>query len=133
MPGLGQRLKDLLRRTFDVPDRAAHFQSMQLLKENLLPAQQDQLELLKYFQVIGGDTGKRYRIYLAHQVNVEMFDKSGNRRRLCFMPRGLLPTGDMMLARKIALELFETEAVQIANIVAPRDETSAWPPYGFRP
>ena len=75
MPGLGQRLKDLLRRSFDVSGRDAHLQSMQLLRENLSPAQRDQLELFNYFEVIGGDTGKRYRIHSGAQMNVEVLDK----------------------------------------------------------
>ena len=126
MPGLGQRLKDLLRRSFDVSGRDAHLQSMQLLRENLSPAQHDQLELLNYFEVIGGDSGKRYRIHLRRQINVEVLNKREDRARtLCFMPRGYLPTGDMMLAQKLALGLYETEAVQIANLFDH-------PPHGFR-
>jgi hypothetical protein len=31
-------------------------------------------------------------------------------RLLCFMPRGELPVGDIMLAQKMAPELFESEA-----------------------
>jgi hypothetical protein len=133
MPGLGQRLKDLLRRSFDVSGRDAHLQSMQLLRENLSPAQRGQLEVFNYFEVIGGDTGKRYRIHLGHQMNVEVLDKKGNHARtLCFMPRGYLPTGDMVLAQKLALELFETEAVQISNVAVPGITLFDHPPYGFR-
>ena len=58
--------------------------------------------------MIGGDTGKRYRIHHGYQMNVEQLDQNGRRTRLlCFMPRGGLPVGDIMLAQKIALELFE--------------------------
>ena len=133
MPGLGQRLKDLLRRSFDVSGRDAHLQSMQLLRENLSPAQRGQLEVFNYFEVIGGDSGKRYRIHLRRQMNVEVLDKKGNRARtLCFMPRGYLPTGDTMLAQKLALELYETEAIQIAHVVAPGITFLEHPPHGFR-
>ena len=55
MPRLGQRLKDLLRRTLEEPRRNAHLKGMQLLSENLSPAQQDQLKLLNYFEVTGSD------------------------------------------------------------------------------
>jgi hypothetical protein len=34
---------------------------------------------------------------------------------LCFMPRGGLPVGDIMLAQKTALELFESDAVRVAT------------------
>ena len=131
MPGLGQRLKDLLRRLFGVSGREAHLQGMQLLRENLSPAQQDQLKLFNYFEVIGGNTGKRYRIHLGHQMNVEVLDKMGNRvHTLCFMPRGYLPAGDTMLAQKLALELYETEAIQIANLVGPGITPFAHLPHG---
>jgi hypothetical protein len=49
-------------------------------------------------------------------MNVEQLDANGRRLRvLCFMPEGRLAVGDVMLAQKMALELFETEAVKIAN------------------
>ena len=90
--------------------------AMRLLTENLSPLQRDQLALFNYFDVIGGDTGTRYRIYSRNQMNVEAFDKRGRRLLLCFMPKGRLPIGDTMLAQKIALELFERDTVQIANV-----------------
>jgi len=31
------------------------------------------------------------------------------------MPRGGLPVGDIMLAQKIALELFESDTISVAN------------------
>jgi hypothetical protein len=34
---------------------------------------------------------------------------------LCFEPQGQLPVGDVMLAQKIALELFESKALRVAN------------------
>ena len=95
-------------------------------------AQRNQLQLLDYFEVIGGDTRTRYRIHFGTQNNVEMFDHCGNLTRLCFMPKGHLPTGDTMLAQKLALELCETEAIQIANVVVPGTTLFDHPPYGFR-
>jgi hypothetical protein len=35
---------------------------------------------------------------------------------LCFAPQGCLPVGDIMLAQKIALELFEADAIKTANV-----------------
>jgi hypothetical protein len=115
MPGLVQRLMDLLRRGLKESSGDAHLQALQLLKGNLSLVQRNQLEVLNYFEVIGGDSGTRYRIHFGTQNNVEVFDDFGNRTRLCFMPKGYLPTGDTMLAQKIALELFETEALRVAN------------------
>jgi hypothetical protein len=52
---------------------------MRLLTDNLSPAQRDQLEVFNYFDVIGGDTGTRYRIRFANLMNVEKLDSSGKR------------------------------------------------------
>jgi hypothetical protein len=117
MLGLGQWLRYLLRRAFEEPS-AAHLRGMELLKENLSTVQRQQLESLKYFEVIGSDTGALYRINFGHQMNVHVFDNCGNCTYLCFGPRGQLPTGDTMLAQKIALELFETEALLVANLAS---------------
>jgi hypothetical protein len=88
---------------------------MQLLKENLSAAQREQYKRCNYFDVIGGVTGRRYRIRQGHQMNVELLGDTGGRvRLLCFMPEGCRWVGDVMLAQKIALELFETEALKIA-------------------
>lgn len=89
---------------------------MQLLKENLSAAQRTQYERCNYFDAVGGATGRRYRIRQGHQLNVEQLDETGGTvRMLCFMPEGCHWAGDVMLAQKIALELFETEALRIAH------------------
>ena len=96
--------------------------SIQLLKQNLSPTQLEQYERLGHFEVIGGRSGLRYRIRHGYQMNVERLDKNGKRAcLLCFMPQGRLPYGDVMLAQKIALELFENEAIQVANKMLPMD------------
>ena len=94
--------------------------SIQLLKENLSPAQRQQYVRHCHFDVIGGSTGTRYRIRHGYQMNVEQLDCRGKRvRLLCFMPEGRLGVGDIMLAQKLALELFEDEAVKAANKTLP--------------
>ncbi len=56
-------------------------------------------------------------------MNVEALDRQGRRlRMLCFMPKGHLPLGDTMLGQKIALELFETEVLRIANAQVAWDD-----------
>ena len=61
--------------------------------------------------ISGGDTGRRYRILRGCQLNVEELDPGGRRKRLlCFLPEGRVPVGDIMLAQKIALELFSRSA-----------------------
>lgn len=110
---------------------------MQLLKDNLSAAQREQYERCNYFEVIGGTTGRRYRIRHGYQLNVEHLDDIGRRiRMLCFMPVGRLAVGDVMLAQKIALELFELDAVRIANKSIALDvflDLEPRRPYGPRP
>jgi hypothetical protein len=98
----------------------ARVRADRLLAENLPQAQLEQFKDRGYFLVTGGDTGKRYRIWRGYQMNVEELDRNGNRSHvLCFMPEGHLAEGDVMLAQKLALELFESEALKIANRAPP--------------
>lgn len=115
MPGLRQSVRDLWR-SLSAGALPAHERGIEFLTQNLSPAQRQQYERHAYFDVIGGETGKRYRIHHGYQMNVEQLDQDGRRTRLlCFMPRGGLPVGDIMLAQKIALELFEADAISVAN------------------
>jgi hypothetical protein len=95
---------------------AAEVRGIQLLKRNLSPAQLKQYNSRRYFDVIGGTTGQRYRIRHGSLRNVDLVDKDGRpSRTLCFIPEGHLAVGDVMLAQKFALELFEAEALMVAN------------------
>jgi hypothetical protein len=127
MASFRQSLRDLLRplRSFAASPRqpSAHprERGFALLTSHLTLAQRKQYASHGYFEVIGGDTGQRYRIRHGCLMNVERLDQNGRRIQcLCFTPRGRLPIGDSMLAQKIALELFETDALGVAN------RTLAW-------
>ncbi len=115
-------MKWFFRRSSDVIDweRAAaraHSRGMRLLKETLSPAQRAQYEEHKYFDVAGGSTDRRYRIKNRPSLNVYLLDKNGAAECvLCFMPKGTLVLGDILLAQKLALELFESEALKVARI-----------------
>jgi hypothetical protein len=127
MSGFREKVRDLIRlvragsswRRYSnsyVQERA-----IELLVQNLYPSQRKQYERFRHFDVVGGDSGRHYRIRHGDLMNVEQLDKNGKRIRvLCFMPAGQLPIGDVMLAQKIALELFETGAIAIANKDPPR-------------
>ncbi len=94
----------------------AEVRGLRLLRENLSPAQREQQEKYGCFDVRGGDTGRRYRIKNGLQLNVEMLDNKGRTTAiLCFVPAGNLVAGDVMLAQKLALELFERDTLKIAN------------------
>ena len=102
----------LLEFTTVTPEAEAR--GLRLLWENLSPAQREQQERCGYFDVIGGDTGRRYRIKKGFQPGL-LDNKGRTRAALCFMPEGELPAGDVMLAQKLALELFESDTLKIAN------------------
>ncbi len=107
-----------------VPVREARGRGMRLLAENLSPAQRAQLEKRGHFDVIGGETRTHYRISLGSQANIRLLDGKGREvRALCFMPRGNLVLGDILLAQKLALELFESDALKVANKFPP----DPWP------
>jgi hypothetical protein len=94
----------------------AEARGTELLIRNLSAKQREQYRNCGHFDVFGGDTGRRYRIQRGYQLNIEELDQRGRRIRMwCFMPEGRVPVGDVMLAQKIALELFESEALKVAN------------------
>ena len=51
--------------------RTAEEKALTLLKQWLSPAELAQYEKYSYFEVTGGDSGKRYRIRPSRQMNVE--------------------------------------------------------------
>ena len=109
------------RRRARFDDREAR--GMTLLREWLSPQQLRQLEAYNYFEVIGCDSGTRYRIKYGVSTNVVELDGDGRPREgWCFIPQGNLVAGDVMLAQKIALETNERGALAIANqfLVPPR-------------
>ena len=87
-----------------------------LLQSWLSAEQAEQYSSYGYFEVIGSDTGKRYRIRHGRMMNIDELDLVGNRVcEWCFLPVGTLAAGDVMLAQKISLETFESQALAVAN------------------
>lgn len=91
----------------------AHQKSIELLKRWLPPKQLVQFEQSGWFEVAGSQSGDAYRITQQHNFNV--IDLA-NRRKLCFVPDGDLPIGDVMLAQKLAIENDEVAAIRVANV-----------------
>jgi hypothetical protein len=101
-------------------ERPPEGRSLRLLREWLSPLQRSQFAEKGYFEVIGGDTGKQYRIYAGAATNVCEIDEKGYPKLgLCFLPAGDLPIGDVMLSQKIALESCESRALAVALRFAP--------------
>ena len=95
-----------------------------LLRDWLSPHQRAQFDNKDYFDVVGCDSQKRYRIYDRKfgVPNVYEIDAAGQfKAAWCFLPAGRLPAGDIMLAQKIALETNEDSALAVARRFAPRD------------
>lgn len=87
-----------------------------LMSAWLSPEQRSQFEKYRRFDVIGSDSGKRYRICYGTSTNV--YEMDGRDRvvlGLCFRPVGSLVPGDVMLAQKIALETDERAALMVAK------------------
>jgi len=99
----------------------AQAKGLALLNAHLTPEQQQMLRDKRYFEVTGGESGKRYRINYGRQMNIhELNDKGEAVMGWCFVPQGFLVEGDCMLAQKTALELCEGKALKVANRFSPR-------------
>jgi hypothetical protein len=118
-----------LRRFFqDIRD--ARTRGKHLLRSNLSAVQLRELDALNYFEVTGGASGIHYRIHNSANINVDELD--ADRKvvcKLCFSPQGSLVRGDILLAQKLALELFECDALAIAT----RHPVAQFAPHWSRP
>ena len=96
--------------------RQAEEKGFALLRAWLTPEQATQWDARHEFEVIGCDTGTRYRIKRGRAMNVHQLDCTGRDvARWCFTPEGGVVTGDVLLAQKIALETMEREVLALAN------------------
>jgi hypothetical protein len=98
---------------------------LRLLRNWLSSEQRAQFDAKRYFDVIGCDSGKRYRIHYGTTTNVHEIDAAGCPKvGQCFVPAGYLVAGDVMLAQKIALETNEFAALAVANSFLPKESPS---------
>ena len=110
---IGRILVEWARKVRALCDRHREFfedtreaRGIKLLREWLSPEQRAQFDAKRYFEVIGCDSGKRYRIRYGCATNVHEIDGDG---------RSIVVAGDVMLAQKIALETNELRALAVAN------------------
>jgi len=109
-----EALRELYRSYRNENTREAR--GLRLLRDWLSPCQREQFDAQGHFDVIGCDSGKKYRIHYGTAMNVREIDEAGGvKLGLCFAPKGSLATGDVMLAQKIALETFERRSLAVAN------------------
>jgi hypothetical protein len=96
--------------------RLAEEKGLSLLRCWLTREQDEQWSRDNAFDVVGCDTGTRYRITDSTSMNIIELDKDGHSvRRWCFTPVGPVVKGDVLLAQKIALETMENRARGVAN------------------
>jgi hypothetical protein len=94
---------------------------MALVRSWLTPEQDKQWATRREFEVIGCDTGTRYRITYRAVMNVHQLDPAGRTMaQWCFAPIGGLAPGDILLAQKVALETMERKVLALANRRTPR-------------
>jgi hypothetical protein len=105
-----------LRWTILFQDNDPEKRAVVLLRSWLTQEQDKQWATRGEFEVIGCDTGTRYRLTSTPAMNVHQLDAAGRTiTKWCFMPFGGLVLGDMLLAQKIALETMEREVLTLAN------------------
>jgi hypothetical protein len=129
--GARWRLRALrgLSRVFS-GENSSEARGLRLLRNWLSSEQRAQFDAKRYFDAIGCDSGKRYRIHYGATTNVHEIDAAGRPRvGWCFVPAGYLVAGDVMLAQKIALETNESSALAVANSFLPEEQPSnIWMP-----
>jgi hypothetical protein len=104
------------RRHGRARSRQAQERAVALLCSWLSPEQKKQWLSSGVFEVVGCDTGTRYLITYASAMNIHQLDAAGRSvAQWCFMPKGDLAPGDVLLAQKIALETMERAVLALAN------------------
>jgi hypothetical protein len=111
-----------LRRLYKIARQkdTPQIRGLRLLRSWLSPHQRAQFDAFGYFDVIGGASGKKYRIYFGTSANIQELGEDGvPRAGWCVVPLGNLVPGDVMLAQKIALEASEYATLAVANKLPP--------------
>ena len=113
---------------------AVNAKAEELLRDWLKPDQLAEYLEHGHFHVIGGTSGRRYRIRKGEVVNIVALNGDGSPHcKLCFEPMGSLPVGDVMLAQKLSLELDERRALDAANLFAIDPDEVLTGPMDSRP
>jgi len=123
-----QRNNELVRLDEIRRDRRAKRRALSLLMRLLTPEQREEFRNCRYFHVIGGSTGVRYRIRVAPFANIDTLRADGKvRHRLCAFPAGDVPVYDVMAAQMLHLQDPATEQrfLQRANVHAALTEERA--------
>jgi hypothetical protein len=111
----------------------AERRARRLLFAHLDKLQRHVYKSLGYFFVVGGDTGRKYRLRYGTIRNIDVMCADGRTvdRVLCCHPADDVPNEDSLLAQKVMLERCEREFVAMANSGLPneydiREWRSSW-------
>jgi hypothetical protein len=118
MPASARSRIHAVRRLYQkcLSENSREARGLRLMRDWLSPSQRLQFDRSGSFDVVGCDSGRRYRVYSERVPNVHELDDAGRPAvGLCFIPLGRLVVGDVMLAQKIALETNEQGALAVAN------------------
>ncbi|NEX60519.1 hypothetical protein [Noviherbaspirillum galbum] len=99
--------------------RCAKRRALGLLTGLLDTEQRQEFRTLRYFHVIGGSTGTRYRIRVASFANIDVLGATGRPMyRLCAHPAGDIPIYDIMAGQLLHLQDPTTEErfLRMANV-----------------
>jgi hypothetical protein len=102
-----------LRERYRAIKGARDTRGIALLREWLSPMQRAQFDASKSFDVVGCDSGRRYRILYGRVTNVHEIGQPVT--GWCFVPSGHLVAGDVLLTQKIALETNERATLAVTN------------------
>lgn len=112
----GARKVQTLRERLKAVEDIREARGIKLLREWLSVEQRAQFDATRSFEVIGCDSGNRFRILYGTATNIQEIDDASHPvRGWFFIPAGHLVAGDVMLAQKIALETNERAALALAN------------------
>jgi hypothetical protein len=115
LAGAGRKVQ-ALRERYKAFEDAREGHGITLLREWLSAEQRAQFDATRSFEVVGCDSGNRFRILYGTMTNIQELDADGRPvMGWCFIPSGQLVAGDIMLAQKIALETNERDALAVAK------------------
>lgn len=124
-----QQRRERARRDAMWLERRAIRRSLTLLMKQMNPHQRRDFRELRYFYVIGGSSGDRYRIRVGTIANIDVMGEQGIvRHRLCARPADDVPVYDVMAAQLLHLQDAATEPRFLlhANVqpTLPEDRTA---------
>lgn len=100
-----QQRRERVRRNAMWQERRATRRALILLMKLMNPGQRQEFRDCRYFHVIGGSTGERYRIRVGTIANIDVLRPDGAvKHRLCARPSDDVPVYDVMAAQLLHLQ-----------------------------